>query len=266
MTSLPPSGSGINFSELAGVLSKIDHLETMPANPHSFLADFPHFCWRLGSNGYTPFSKISYLLTQFQGETDWFLIGDLPRVCMFAQPKEGLEAPTTDLEFLKKVQADVARLAAFLDDQLGTHAQPSLGFSLKEPDTDSEGDDYFDPDSVRSFLLAYDPARLKEEGIPTSEWDRALHYGLTLNEIGAINRDIDRVKHEQSKDTFSMLPTLSNPYATVSIPNEDLPKLHDECTRLSRDASPDTLAGIRKVRSALLSAQKHLLGILVRGQ
>lgn len=58
---------------------------------------------------------------------------------------------------------------------------------------------------------------------------------------------------------------MADPYAAVSISNEDLPKLDDECTRLRRDASPDTLAGIKKIRSALASAQKHRLCILLRG-
>lgn len=44
---------------------------------------------------------------------------------------------------------------------------------------------------------------------------------------------------------------MADPYAAVSIPNEDLPNLDDECTRLRRDASPDTLAGIKKIPISL---------------
>jgi hypothetical protein len=268
MTSSSPS-RGVKFDELVRVLSKIEHLEMTPTSTHSFLAPVPHLCWRLKSTGFQPFARIPYLLSQFEGENDWYLVDDFPQVCVFPQPKGQFDKPSDEpLDFLISVQADIPQLAAFLEEQLGSHDRSSFGFTVLEADPEAAADDYFDPESAIHFILARDPVLLKEQWAPTSEWDRALHYGLTAGEIGALKRDVDRLQTDTapSKDAFHILAQLTNPHSTVAIGNEDLPMLDEECILLShRSASPETLAGLKKLRAASISAQKHELGILVKG-
>src|SRR5262249_4886518 len=151
---------------------------------------------------------------------------DFPRVCVFAQPKIAVrEASEQPPYFVAQVQADIPRLAAFLEERLGVLDQKSRGFTLLDPQSQATGvDDYVDLDSAIRFILARDPVRLTEEWAPTSEWDRALHYGLTTTEQGALSADISRLEKvmTEPKTGFDILERVAHPYATSVVSDGEI--------------------------------------------
>lgn len=257
----------VNFDDLIRVLSKIEQLALVPQDP--FFADTPHVCWLLRSSGFQPFKEIPYLLAQFEGKAEWYLIDDFPRICLFAQAKDNVELTGPAIgDFLTHVQADIPSLAEFLEKQLGLRAQPSKGIEERQLTFETgDVDDYLEPGAVTRFFLARDPLVLKERWVPTSEWDRALHYGLTMREIGAVRKDIDRLRSETSEhaDQFNVLAAVIAPYSTAVLGVEEVSLLETECAALDKlTSTPETLTALKKLRRIVHAAQQHQLGMLIK--
>src|SRR5258708_7761074 len=176
-----PMNMAVDFGPLIHTLSKVQHLVLVPASSHAQLAGLPHFCWRSTEDGMDAFRLLPQVLVQFSGKTEWNLIGDLPRICIFAQPKGTFELTEQEVEeFTNNVKEDIPKLAALIEQALGLGPKSSLMF--EEPCSTLDVPlmtDYFERNTIANILLVRDPDRFLRRGGPPSDFDRSLHCGPT---------------------------------------------------------------------------------------
>ena len=262
-----PMNIAVDFGPLVHTLSKVQYLLLVPASSHAQLDGVPHFCWRATEDGMEAFRSLPQVLAQFSGKTEWYLIGDLPRICVFAQPKGTIEPTEQELgEFTENVKDDIPRLAAFIEQAFGLGPKASLMFEKQDSTLDLPlMTDYFEPNTLANILLVRDPDRFLQRWGPTSVFDRSLHCGLTAEDYGVIRGESDKMSEQERQSSSPLakffLAILSQRSAVVR---------SDEVEGLERQLDSETVSNpvhdrvIKKLASICRSARNYDLGILIQ--
>jgi hypothetical protein len=249
---------------LLETLSKLHSLVLVePSRYFPIPAGWPHICWLA-----TPeLGVLNTLVPLFRGSNRWVLISDMPRECLVAKMPEGAPDPSepTWPRFVESFQASaVAELpafAGFIEKSLNLSDKRSLGIALSNDDLELPLiEDRLGPG--RFSVVTADPDKYATNpGMPTSPFDRTLHFWITEDEYDDLYAEI-----EKSSDANLLRRIAEGSYQNVVIEPEEVGDLASECTRLEGRTSNARLVGaLRRIRSVCTSAKNYKLGICIPG-
>lgn len=254
----------VDFGPLTYALSKIHALVVVSANVHSHLYEIPHLCWRATPTGMEQFQSLPQLLAQFSGKTDWYLIGDLPRVCLFPQPKQFVELKDVQMQqFLDDVSEDIPKLATFIEHELGLEWARNLGFTTEASSIDLPLiTDWFEPDVMANVSLIRDPSQFLQHRGPTSDFDTSLHCGINTRDYALLKSEADRDRAIQGSSLATFFSGVLAQHSAVLQPS----KVEEFERRLKTRATDDEETGkaVHKLLTICKPARSYNLGIVVQ--
>ena len=235
--------------------------------------DFPHVCWMSGVKGDRfAFAPVFHALAKAGTKVRWLATYEVPYFCILAQPEMPGEVSwlrsrasfsSAEIQGLHELAIrEIPALVSFIEERLNLGGKPSLGLDPKPKSLTLEGvTDYLEPRAKNVYLVADPTAFSPYRGIITSEYDRALHYGLTDEEIGALEL---AAKSDRLSD-YTVLPNFFyEPYDDQRVMPNEIAKLEDECRTLEqRTNDPVTIRAVEKVLSIAQSAHRYNLGIFL---
>ncbi len=246
------------------VLSKLGSLSVVKGSPSTQLLVLPHLCF-MPSNPMLDFRPVEQAMREFISEGEWFIGSDFPRLCVLAQPKDTKYASSAAaaMVFRGHITNDIPRLSAWIEERLNLKAAPSLGLELQPIDLALEGVvDYYSPHFNNTYIVA-DPEKFARDNMrPTSRYDRILHFGLSLDDMEALERSA--LSAEPQHTQWDLISRFWQRYADQKILPREVANLRSECERL-RGVSDDPLLqhACDVVLSISTSAARYNLGIFV---
>jgi len=255
------------------MLSKVHPVVAVQIPEFNPYRDFPHVCWMSGVNGdSSAFAPVFHALPKAETKVRWLAAYEVPYFCILAQPQMPGEVSwlrsrasfsLTEIQSLRELAIrEIPALVSFVEEQLNLRGKPSLGLDLKPKSLALEGvTDYFGP-SAKNVYLVRDPSAFSPyRGIVTSEYDRTLHYGLTDEEIGAL----ELAAKSDRLSEYRVIPNFFyEPYDDQRVMPNEIAKLEDECRTLKqRTNDPVTIRAVEKLLSIAHSAHRYNLGIFL---
>jgi hypothetical protein len=253
------------------VLAKIHPVVAVQSPALNKFRDFPHVCWMSADEGdMASFSAVATILPQSETKSRWFMTYEIPYFCMLAQPAEAgahqwihSRESFSDSEILevhKIAIQEIPTLVSFIEQRLALREKPILGLDLERKSLRLPGiTDYFEPHAKNIYLVADPDSFSPYHGNVTSEYDRVLHYGLTDEEILAVQ---SAAKSEGASE-YKVLPNFFyEPYKDQKVLPADVRRLENEClTFKQRTSDARIIRALDKLLSVAESAHRYNLGI-----
>jgi hypothetical protein len=183
----------------------------------------------------------------------------------------GIAAPWRDRprltaqEHKASVLNEIGRVAAFVEKELELQNRTSLG--IDESNASFELPHIEDHDGPgRSVILAADPYRYVLERVPTSEYDRKVHYWLTDEEELALMDAIAGAEGDGNVNWPLLSQVGGARHEGGVITRGDVPNLAEEIVHF-RAMSQDVKLreALDRVQSICRSAESYHLGIYIPG-
>jgi hypothetical protein len=253
-------------------ISKLQHVVVAKPSPY-LLVGWPHICWLTR----VEFGVINSVSWKFKGNARWYLLSDMPRTCLVAEigedrfPVAGAEQRIPLAESLRELAtSDLPRFAEFLEEALQLKHKSSLGYELSNQELELPlVEDHVG--SGRPVAIVADPVRYAlNEGLPTSQWDRTIHFWITEEEYDQLYAILEKHRQFLESSDFGEYPLLwrivTESYGNVAIQANEVEELSSECQRLSKKLGLPLVSGaLLKIESICRSAQNYKLGICITG-
>jgi hypothetical protein len=184
-----------------------------------------------------------------------------------------IEAPSGEYlrRFRTEMASEIPGLAAYIDNALVLRDRPSLGATFSDDTLElPQVEDYDGPGG--GIVLSADPMQFVRTGLPSSKFDRALHFWLTENEVEALALEISKGHKEApaggpEEDMSLLARVVASEFGGLVVLPEEVPRLAHQCTALKK-GSPDKegQAATDKLLSLCRSAAHYHLGMYIPGQ
>jgi hypothetical protein len=277
------------------VISRLGRVELVSTGPR-YEIQAPHICW-IDTPNLRAFNNALLARFNFAGSERFYtplrgpgpkapphpdhsaaglywIFADLPKACLVAQPAtqgggaRSLDSSTPDLAaFRAAIIEEIPVLASYIERQLNLEGSPSHGFgpypgSLDLPlieDRDGPPSD---------VVLVADTIRYAASRLPTSPYDRQLHYSLTDRQREAVLGAITAAQEADPVKSFELVRrAVSTEYTDAAIKAEDVARLARECEQLRASTSAtDAISGLDTILSICRSAESYHLGIFVNAR
>lgn len=255
------------------VLSKLQSVQLVDPSPYVRMAEgWPYICWLAKPE----FGAVNSVSWRFKGKMRWFLVSDLPRICLMpevpadAPDPEAPEWPEFAHSFRAAAVQELPIFGRFLEEALGLKHKQSLGYFWSKMDLELPLVEDRDGPG-RPVALVADPDQYSgHEGVPTSNFDRALHYWITDEEYQFLYNEIAGIASDRDaplQDQYALLRRVAEgSYTSVVIKPEEVPDLAAECTKMETATSNTKLHdALQRILSVCRSAMNHRLGICIPG-
>jgi len=242
--------------DLIEVISRM-HPMTLVA-PSSFAAwQGPQICWIDD-----PRSRVlNQVLPEYRGALHWVLASDLPRSCLMPALVDVTDYEYVSVsDFRNMAVRDLDPLSKFLERKLELAGKPSLGIRYHSENLDlAKMSDQRGPGG--GIYVVADPVEFgRNQGFPTSQFDRELHFWITVPECEELYSVLTERGQNPELPNFPLLARVARSrFETLIVRPEEIRTLVAEIEKL-RPAEPQLVGALDRLLRACQSAIAYKLG------